>query len=71
MLQWKSAYACATNGNATNDPTNETAVITAVQNYANYLNTEQCELWAGLFAPDGIKYDDPAPIIGTQFHLAF
>ena len=54
---------------AASDP-NVTIVITAVQNYAYYLNTEQCEKWADLFAQDGIKYDEPAPTIGIwRFHL--
>jgi len=47
------------------DP-NITLVQQSVQNYATYLNSLECKKWADLFAPDGIKYDDPSPIVGRD-----
>jgi len=65
-LQWKSIY-----GFPVNVLNNQTAVINAVKNYATYLNTEQCDQWAKLFAKDGIKYDEPAPIVGYNALVEF
>eukprot|EP00300_Choanocystis_sp_HF-7_P037782 c54102_g1_i1.p2 GENE.c54102_g1_i1~~c54102_g1_i1.p2 ORF type:complete len:165 (+),score=27.07 c54102_g1_i1:80-574(+) len=39
--------------------------------YRDTLNAAACSAWAGLFAPDGIKYDSPAPSVGTAELLAF
>jgi hypothetical protein len=46
------------------ETSNKTKAADTVRKYAQYLNEGNCESWAKLFIPTGVKYDEPKPIIG-------
>jgi len=70
FLQPVSCTWQASNLALAGDP-NVTIVQTAIQNYATFLNTQNCKGWVALFAPDGIKYDPPRPSIGSAELMVF
>jgi hypothetical protein len=49
---------------ATFKDANKTRAAETVKLYAQYLNAGNCQGWANLFVPNGVKYDEPTPIVG-------
>jgi hypothetical protein len=50
---------------------NKTRAAETVKYYAKYLNDGNCEAWARLFVKNGVKYDEPNPIVGHDNLIKF